>query len=521
MIRVMLVDDEAIEREGLGMMLRKKRSNFEIVAEASNGEQAIELALLHKPDLIFMDIKMPEVDGMEAIKRIVPVLPGTKFIMVSAYDTFEYARGAMKFGIKEYLLKPSKVSDLLKAFDRMVAEIENEEQKRMEEKKVKQRLKSVSSFVEMEYIVSFIMDHVHEFTEKDWQEWVDLEEKQGFVAVFSFESDLIQPSREEKSQWYKLLKQTLHDHYPSSLVGPLTGFQVPVLMLFTDKDVADDKRTEEFARTVIHHVQHQLDDCRLYAGIGRLTTDGDKFSDSYKEAMAALEFVYNHPSASYMVYSDRVKQKRNKLIPLEVEKQLIDAVKKADMQTGLQLFETYFQLIERASDYQVRLIQKAMENFFIVINRSIKEMGFEADVETSLGHFETIMQYKQAAKAHLQMIIERLGDWRSRGGDAYFGQAREYLDNYYDKSISLEEVADWLGISSYYLSKLFKDKYQVTFIEYLTAKRLQKAKELLLDQTVPLKEIALSIGYKDPNYFSRVFKKETGTSPSEYRKKYL
>jgi two-component system response regulator YesN len=118
------------------------------------------------------------------------------------------------------------------------------------------------------------------------------------------------------------------------------------------------------------------------------------------------------------------------------------------------------------------------------------------------------------------MIMGRLGDWRRNGMRALLLQAKEYIDNHYHKSISLEEVAEKIGISSYYLSKLFKERFQVTFIDYLKNTRLQKAKELLLDGTMPLKEIALTIGYKDPNYFSRIFKKEVGVSPREYRNHY-
>ncbi len=516
----MLVDDEPIEREGLRLMLNRNRSNFEVVAEARNGKQAVELASTHKPDLIFMDIKMPEFDGLEAARRILPEHPNTKVIMVSAFDTFEYAREAMKYGIKEYLLKPSKVSEVLEAFDRMVDEIESEKQTVFESKQINHRLERVSSFIEMEFIVSLIMDHVHEFDQEDWDEWIDLEHKKGFIAVFSFESDRLQPAREEKSRWYRILKQALREQSLQSLMGPLTGFQVPVLVLLTDEEKTDDETRQKFARTIIHYVQKHLKQCRLYAGVGMVVSDVKQFSNSYKEAIYALELVHSHPSAVYMTYNERLKQKRKEFIPFEVEKELVEAVKKGDIQKGLQMFESYFQSIQQASDYQERLIQKAMEDFFIVLTRSMKELGFDEEIQVRLGKLDTSMQIKEAAKAHLLLITERIGEWRANGMRALLLKAKEYIDNNYRKSISLEEVAEQIGISSYYLSKLFKDRFQVTFIDYLKNTRLQKAKELLLDGSMPLKEIALTIGYKDPNYFSRFFKKETGISPRDYRNQY-
>ncbi len=161
-----------------------------------------------------------------------------------------------------------------------------------------------------------------------------------------------------------------------------------------------------------------------------------------------------------------------------------------------------------------------MENFFIVLTRTLKEFGFDENVQMNFEQLDTSMQIKERAKVHLMMIVDRLGEWRASGVESLLLHAKEYLDTNYDKGVTLEEVAEKIGLSSYYLSKLFKERYQVTFIEYLTNRRLQKAKDLLLDGKTPLKEIALTIGYKDPNYFSRVFKKETGLSPREYRSKY-
>jgi two-component system, response regulator YesN len=519
MVKVMLVDDEQIEREGLKLMLSKKRSNTEIIAEAKNGKQAVDLAIRHKPDLIFMDIKMPEFDGIEAIKRISPILPHTKYIMVSAFDTFDYAREAMKFGIKEYLLKPSKLSEVLEAYDRMVEEIEAEKQEKMENQQINHRLERISSFIEKEFILSFIMDHVHEFNQEDWNEWLDLAHEQGFVAVFTFETVSGKATREEKKNWYQVLKQTFHEQFPHCLVGPLTGFQVPVLNFLTDDEDTTIEMRGNFARTIILDVQKKLKGCRIYAGVGMLVSDVNQFSQSYREAIDALELVYSQPNAAYMVYNEQLKRKRKELVPFEVEKELVDAVRKGDSQKGLQLFESYFQSIQLTADYQVTTIQKAIENFFIILTRSLQDIGYEEDIQTSLGHYSTSVQIKEAAKAHLLLITEGLAEWRSNGVHMLLMKAKEYLDTHYTQTISLEDVAEQIGISSFYLSKLFKETFQVTIIEYVTDIRLKKAKELLLGR-MPLKEIALNIGYKDPNYFSRVFKKATGMNPSEYRTNY-
>ncbi len=171
---------------------------------------------------------MPRLDGLQAVEQILATLPNVKCIMVSAFDMFEYARQAMKFGIKEYLLKPSKVSEVLEAFDRMVEEIEQEKKQGSEVIELNQRLERFGSFMEMEVIVSLMLDHVHEFDQEEWSEWFDIDQKHGFVVVFSFDSNELQPDRHEKSTWYKVLKKTIHEKDDPALVGPLTGFQVPL-----------------------------------------------------------------------------------------------------------------------------------------------------------------------------------------------------------------------------------------------------------------------------------------------------
>ncbi|WP_077622623.1 response regulator [Sediminibacillus massiliensis] len=519
MVKIMLVDDEPIEREGLRLILERNRSNFEIVAEAENGKQAVELAGRFKPDLIFMDIKMPEYDGLEAIEKILPLQPDAKCIMVSAYDTFDYARKAMKFGIKEYLLKPGKVTEVLEAYDRMTEEMEKEREREEERDEINNRLQLVSSFIETEWVVSLMMDHIHEFNLEEWNQSFNLDDKEGFAAVFSFWSEHLQPSRDEKSEWYRILKESLQAEVLHCLAGPLTAFEVPVFVLY-DREQAGIISRSEFVRSVIHRVQNQLEDSQLLAGVGTLFRGVNGFPESYEEAVQALEVVHRNPGSSYETYSTELKQKNQDMIPYDVEKELVEAIKKGDIQTGINRFDTYCQSIQQAADYQPEVFKKAMEDFFIVLTRTTKELGFDDDVQMSFGRFETTMQIKEAAKSHLLFIIERIGEWRTNGIQGLLIRAKSYMESNYHKALTLEEVADQIGISSYYLSKLFKDRFQVTFVEYLTKIRLDQAKELLLDASMPLKEIALNVGYKDPNYFSRVFKKEIGISPRDYRTKH-
>jgi two-component system, response regulator YesN len=516
MIKVLLVDDEPIEREGIKLMLSKNRSNFKIVAEASNGRKAVELAAEHKPDLVFMDIKMPEMDGVAAVKKILSENSSLKCIMVSAFNTFEYAREVMKYGVKEYLLKPSKAAEVLQAFDRMAEEIEAEKLKAGEQLQLKHRLEKVGSLVEVELILSLMMDHIHDFRNEDWSDWVNVEDKRGYVAVFTFDN---KTGRSEKTLLYQALKQVLSSRQENVLVGPLIGYQVPAFVFMENEEEGRLEARQEFIRSVIHVFQKSHPPCSLMAGAGMAVDNINQFTKSYEKALYALESVYAHPTANYMAYYPDLKHKQTKLLLIEKEKELLSAIKNGDRQESSRLFESYLKAIDESSHHQLQMVKVYLEDFFRLLTRQLKELGLNEDFQLSFQMLETSLQVKEYARVHLTAVQNRIGEWRSTDLNGLLLQAKDYMDRHYSKGISLDDVAEKAGVSSYYLSKLFKDRFKITFIDYLTTLRIEKAKEYLLHPGLSLKEIAFDVGYKDPNYFSRVFKKETGWSPSEFRMK--
>ncbi|MFC0559153.1 response regulator transcription factor [Halalkalibacter alkalisediminis] len=518
MLKVLIVDDEVIEREGLKFIIGKERPNIHIVGEAGNGRKAIELATSLKPDIVLMDIKMPGIDGVEAVKRIQAEHPLIKFIMVSAFNTFDYAQEVMRYGVKEYLLKPSKKNDILAALDRMVKEIEELQQEEDEKLKMTNRLERISSFVQTESIVYLLMDHIQEFSISEWSEWLNIEGKDGYALTFSFEHREREMSKSQKLEWYNHLKNIIQVEMNNSLVGPMMGLHVPVFML-VDKRTDDTKEIDRTVLNIIHKFKYLKQKCRLIAGVGSIVKELDQFSKSYEEALLALEFVLSTKSANYMIYDDRIKKNREQLIPFEQEKKLLEAIKNGNKDEALRLFEQYFYTIVEATYAHVGKVKVSVRDLFIVISRMMIEIGIHLPVQQEFNSFTTLNQVKEFAKLQLVSLIKEIKEWRQNDVKGLMLQAKEYIDRNYNKVVTLDDTADFVGLSPFYFSKLFKDRFQMTFIDYLTQLRMDRAVELLNDQTMSLKEISAEIGYRDPNYFSRVYKKATGESPSAYRAK--
>ncbi len=516
MWKVMLVDDEAIEREGIKMMLLRHLDDIEIVAEASNGRKAVELAKEKEPDIIFMDIQMPVMDGLKATKEITTQL-SSKIIMVSAYDTFQYAQEAMRYGVKSYLLKPSKVSELLDAFGQLTEEIRKENDEKKEQEALHNRLERASSLMETDFITSLMLDHIHTFNEADWEEWLHIEEQAGFVVVLSFQSSTFYPTKEEKNHWYETVRQVASEQIRKSFIGPLTGFQVPLYVLM---DGEQEEERESYVKAFLKSVHPIMSDIQVIMGAGQIVPNFEQFSLSYEQAIYALEAAQQNVHASYSIYNENTEDTKLENVPLELEKKLLESVQRGDVQATVRAFDTYFLTMQQFVTYKVDRIKKETENVFIVLSRSMQELGYQKDLTINFSQLETATQIKEAAKAHLANITMQIKSWRSNGLLGIITEAKQYIQNNYMRSITLEDVANEVGLSSYYFSKIFKEHVEQSFIEYVTEWRISKAKTYLLDNNLSLKEIAITIGYKDPNYFSRVFKKEVGMSPTDYRKQY-
>jgi two-component system response regulator YesN len=250
-------------------------------------------------------------------------------------------------------------------------------------------------------------------------------------------------------------------------------------------------------------------------------TELEQFSVSYEEALLALEFVYSMNKGNYLIYHEGLKERREQLLPFDQEKKLLESIKNSDVQSSLRLFDQYFYTVAEASHQNVNHVKISLRDLFIVISRMVKEIGIDLELQQEFKSLNTMIQVKEYAKNQLVLFINTIKEWRMNDAKGLLYQAKEYIDTNYHKVVTLDETADYIGLSPYYFSKMFKERFQMTFIDYLTQLRIAKAKELLNDQKMSLKEIASTIGYRDPNYFSRVYKKATGESPSDYRTRHF
>lgn len=427
MYRLMIADDEALEREGLEMMIKRTMPDqFEFI-HAENGRIAIQKAEDDRPDIVFMDIRMPGIQGLEALREIRSILPNVKMVLVTAYDYFAYAQEAVQLGVKDYILKPAKKEQIVETLMKLMDELKEERKRRRETLETKEKVSQLLPVVENELALMLMMDSIQSTAFENLADFLEFRFLQGYALVCRFEwreKDSSATITEKKRGVYDAVRNKAKSNL-TCLVSPIIESQMALFV------VGDDKKHAYW-----HHVQ-------------------------------AIEW-------------------------------------------GNQ----FNQFIEHSFEVSVSVGIGTVRSGWEGLRQSYQEALLSAGEDSAQGpvrHWEDIKQLKPTAKSFT------LEAERTIMTESAVRRAQTMIEEHYQEDLTMEYIAERVNLSPYYFSKIFKAQAGENFIDYLTKLRTNRAKELMKDNQLSLKEICYSVGYKDPNYFSRVFKKVVGLTPSEYR----
>lgn len=481
-MNVLIVDDEMIERKAMRRFIEESFSRIKVVGEAANGRRAIEEAKRHTPDVIIMDIRMPGIDGLAAIRRILLDLPRTRFIILSAYDSFEYAKEAMKHGVKEYILKPSNKQETLEALMRIEKELN--EEKRLAELTTKQQMETVK-LVNQQIITSIIQNEMTMETTYLYKKQFP----QANLAFFQVYTPIDQ------------VENLLTNKAPFPYIQKEVGDKLVVLFI-TDKKSAHHVKADAliFARTMSGHLPETT------IGIGNPYAELSKLSVSYQQALLASTQLTMNANVSYGY--PITKEANEDETKAKLEKSLINEIRAGRLEQANDYFELYYDHLKKKAEE--KNLDHLLKEGGIRLKQQLEHHGLYIDDHKLLDP-TTKEDFQNIIKQYCEKVILQKEEHNA------VIMAKKYIQIHYKESISLEDVAEYVRLTPTYFTKMFKEHTKKTFIDYVTEYRIEKAKELLLNTKLSLKEISYEIGYKDPNYFSRVFKKWTNVSPKQYR----
>ncbi|MUK87723.1 response regulator [Ornithinibacillus sp. L9] len=470
-MRILVAEDELLERKAFIKFIRDTFSDMEVVGEAANGRMAIELAESMNPDVIFMDIKMPGINGLEAIEKINAMNPTIKFILVSAYDSFDYAKQAMRFGIKDYILKPGKKEEIVKALLRVRKEMEQESTLKKEKIQTEKLMK--------ERFLAKLMHLPIDEEVKELQERLYPSMKNGCFFVLHGDSE-IQTERIEKSLYqyidFPFIMSTVDDRM--------------VVVILTE-EALEKADILKLARKIHVDLGEQI-----YIGVGT-SYPIENLPKSYQEAYSACHQLKIDQGSNYGFLQ---KGKRDQTAE-EIIAMISDEIEKGNGDQAVTIFK----------DYQHMLPVSERENLYIKVKHIIGTLNI-SQVKGSISSLKTEHDWS----SFLQICGLKVEEYYQ--SKQFKVQITTYIHDHFHENLSLEEAAAHMELSPNYFSNVFKQEFGETFIDYVTKVRMQKAKELVENSSYSLKEISYMTGYKDPNYFSRVFKKHFHLSPKQFKK---
>lgn len=531
MYKIMLADDEGIVIESLKFIIEKEFGNSCEIRYAKTGRSVIELAESFRPDIAIMDIQMPGINGIDAMKEIRQTNRSVIFIVVSAYDRFQYAKEAIQLGVMDYITKPMERSRIVNVLRQAFEQIDKEKKKRSNELEIKEKLETVVPVIENGLIYSILLQEHFEDDIEKYKAILGVEEKQAYMMALvcgdeqegSHMTNAV-GSGVKMQKYYKVIREMLKEYF-NCIIGSVMGNKLVVLIPYQGTSLDYNERIEliEKARELVRALNKRIDSW-FRLGIGSVR-DFNGVGESYGEALNAL--LTTNGSVAHV--DDLPKHRAGgEDYPAHLEKRLFAEIENGKVNDAISTARSFYEWMEQSTRGQMMELRlKVLECVLWAEHIALEKGEMTAQKLSRSDYLSEIMAIAEACELKnwlLEKIMsacQSVAGKRAEKANTVIEQAKEYIQKNFGKDISLDDVSREVDISPYYFSKIFKDSTGKNFIEYLTEVRIERAKELLVSSGCSMKEICSSVGYSDPNYFSRAFKKNVGITPTEYKERIL
>lgn len=543
MLKIFLAEDEVVVRETIKRMIPWEELGFELVGEAADGEMALPLLIRQQPDLLITDIKMPFMDGLTLARLAKKKIPGLKVVILSGYDDFNYAKQAIGIGVEDYLLKPITKNALIERLSEIRSRYEHEKTQKEYYEKFQREMQAYeknSSRDFFEALVGGSMDMMEVYKRAE-KLGLDIVAEAYNVLIFTMNCDEdFSGQRDEYSSWeaesLELLENFFAGH-SSAMLFRSNIFSYGVLLKGQRETIEENTRA---CVDEIRKILSRQDGRReWFLAVGQSVERLSQIQKSYHTASRAFSQRYLYDEN--ILYYDEMETMEHPGGQAEIEdnaylqKVDVNALNPAILQkflsNGLQEEAENF-----VKDYFYAIGQEPMESLvfrnYVILNvrfsviSFIKGLGCDTNEMESADTEEVLTESgksMESAIAYAENVISRAITLRDQNSGnknrSILKTAVDFIDSHYmEEDISLNTVANVANVSANHFSALFSQNMGQTFIEYLTSLRMNKAKELLRCTGMRSSEIAGEIGYKDAHYFSYLFKKTQGMTPSDYRK---
>ena len=487
MYKVMLVDDEKFIRKSLLNRIPWDRWDLRVEAEAENGVEALQLMEQIRPQIVFVDIRMPLMDGLGFIQEARRRYSDTHYIIISAYDDFDYARQAIGLGVDDYILKPVKVPDVEKVLEKVMHEVsERELIRHLKEKKIPDRIN-------------------HRIAEKTTAIAFYMEECDGAEAVIATK---LQENLERRSgvHIYRIYDYPCADCH----------------MFLARGDTLEEHMIFE-AATEVWSAFAKKEGASAWSEIMRWTEIGT----AVRECVNLLKTKIFYPERKILRRDIRGKdQGKMEEEHLDQIRHIFEALYRQKPGQNHTVVRGELMLLPDLivnRNHSITMMENSIMELLIMLKRMVQQEMDELETDILFRHIQEkdyLLSYRteeELKNTLKQLICYVCGIREKEERGELIVQIKEYIRKNYSENLSAAEIAGTFFLNPSYLSTLFRDKAGMTMKTYIEAVRMEKAKQMLENKELSVTEVAAYTGYSDPNYFSKVFRKYTGMSPRGYR----
>lgn len=527
LLKMLVVDDEYLVRELLKNSIDWYDLGIEIVAEASSGLEALDLVKEVRPDIIFVDICMPFMNGIEFSRKISEEGETAKIVILTGHEEFEYAQESVKIGVSDFLLKPVNVNEILRVIDKIKKEIEAERDFQNEFLSMKNQLKEHMSHLKELFLKDLLLGSVEKEVINEKMNYFSIEAEDGefqVAAVKAENSSGRNLSEEErliyKLRWFEVVEGILAEYKG---VLPLWDNDDTLILISLRGSLNISELGEEIKRRLIK-------ECRATVSIGiGLVHQGAQFiSLSYREALSALKYRVlegrdividyrdikgDHEDLS--LYNNDLIEKYRMYLKAGVEDLACDYI---DELLDSRLFgpSAGIDTIRVVSSSIISVILNVLNDLNIEVTEVFSYGGEPYENMFKIDTLPDIKSFLTELTVRVSQVIKKINSSKTK---KMITELEEIVNkNLADRSLTLNTVAEHFGMNPSYFSRKFKKDIGCTFIEFVSRIRINRALELLQNTDLKNYEIAEKVGVEDPHYFSTFFKKHMKISISEYRK---
>ena len=535
-IKVFLVEDEMVIRRGIKNSIDWEKEGYIFCGEASDGELAYPMIIKEKPDILITDIRMPFMDGLELCKLVKKELPKIKILILSGYDEFDYAKEAIRLGVTEYLLKPISSGKLLEALNGVSESIRREKEDKDLVRKYMEEMRENTEHEKQKFFEQMIAGNLSMADALETGKKYEMNLSAGMYNLLLFRFTLGEENRKSGELLgeaeYAIEKLTERLEYVFEFQRGVEGW---AFLLMADNEEQMSERVKELSKD-LEEIMKNYSTIAYFGGIGQPVARLRELEESFREAERALAARFTMELNRIISVEDiRMAQNVDTLDDIEItsfgEIEKTRTMLEKFLNNGAEdeideFVDVYINELPEENLKSVLMRQYIIMDAYIVMMSFCEKIeGIEGEMQAQSEELKNSMktiQTLEEIKNYIRMLLKKIIGVRDTISGRRYSDIIEIAKDqirktYMSDEISLNTIAAEVGMSPSYFSSIFSKEMGKTFVEYLTEIRMDRAKELLMCSSMKTSEIGYEVGYKDPHYFSYIFKKTQNCTPKEFR----